>query len=162
MSKTVRWILISAGVVAVLALLAALAFGMGTRWQRMSSFVGPSWGHPMMDRDWGRPGFDGPRDFDRGGMHDTYNPWMMNSRMGAWGVLGGLFLLGRLVFPLALLGLVAWGVVALVRRGRQPEIISAPTPPPTPAESVPTAVCGQCGKPAQEGWSHCPYCGNSL
>jgi len=159
MSKTVRWILISVGVVAVLALLAALAFGMGTRWQRMSSFSGPTWGHPMMDQDWGRPGFDGPRDFGRGRMYDNYGRSMMNSRMGAWGMLGGgLFMLGRLVIPLALLGLAVWGVVALVRRGRQP----AAVPAPAPVESVSTAVCGQCSKPVQEGWSHCPYCGNSL
>ena len=158
MSKTVRWILISVGVVAVLALLAALAFGMGTRWQRMSSFSGPSWGHPMMQSDGGRPGFDGPRDFGRGRMHDHYGPSMMNSRMGSWGMMGGLFLLGRMVIPLALLGLATWGVVALVRRGRQP----AAVPAPAPVESVPTVVCGQCSKPVQEGWSHCPYCGNTL
>ena len=157
MSKTVRWILISVGAVAVLALLAALAFGMGTRWQRMSSFSGPTWGHPMMDQDWGRPGFDSPRDFGRGRMYDNYGRSMMNSRMGAWGMLGGgLFMLGRLVIPLALLGLAVWGVVALVRRGRQPAAV------PAPVESVSTVVCGQCSKPVQEGWSHCPYCGNSL
>jgi hypothetical protein len=51
-----------------------------------------------------------------------YMPW----HMGAWGMmgsmpfLGGLFMIGLLLVPLAILALAVVGVVSLIRRARQP------------------------------------------
>lgn len=68
-------------------------------------------------------------------------------------IFGGLLGLG--VFVLVIVGIVAL-VNALVRGSR-----SAQTPPPAQM-SAPTRTCSNCGKPAQEDWKTCPYCGNPL
>jgi hypothetical protein len=68
-------------------------------------------------------------------------------------IFGGLLGLG--VFVLVIVGIVAL-VTALVR-GNRP----AQTTPPAQM-AAPTRTCSNCGKPAQEDWKTCPYCGNPL
>lgn len=68
-------------------------------------------------------------------------------------IFGGLLGLGVLV-------LVIVGIVALVNalvRGNRP----MQTTPPAQM-TAPTRTCSNCGKPAQEDWKTCPYCGNTL
>jgi len=65
------------------------------------------------------------------------------------------------IIPLAVLGLAIYGVVALVRR---PPASAAPAAaaPAEVASAAPARTCGNCGKPAQEDWKTCPYCGTAL
>jgi uncharacterized membrane protein len=75
-------------------------------------------------------------------------------------IFGGLLCLG--VILLVIVGIVAL-VNALTHSNR-----SAQTAPPAqmtaqPAEMTnPSHTCSNCGKPAQEDWKTCPYCGNPL
>jgi hypothetical protein len=57
------------------------------------------------------------------------------------------------LIPIGLLVLVVLGAVALVNGLSKPGNSGAPA-----AERT----CSNCGKPAQAGWSTCPYCGNPL
>lgn len=68
-------------------------------------------------------------------------------------VFGGLFCLG--VILLVVVGIVAL-VYALTNGNKQTQV--------TPPVQIPTPVhpCSNCGKPAQEDWKTCPYCGNTL
>ena len=71
-------------------------------------------------------------------------------------IFGGLFGLG--IFILIIVGIVA--LVNALIRGNRPASI---TPPAQPAQTVAAArTCSNCGKPAQEDWKTCPYCGNPL
>jgi uncharacterized membrane protein len=76
-------------------------------------------------------------------------------------IFGGLFGLG--VFVLVIIGIVAL-VNALVRGNRHAQM-SQPAQMATPAQMTtpqPSRTCSNCGKPAQDDWKTCPYCGNSL
>lgn len=68
-------------------------------------------------------------------------------------IFGALFGLG--VFVLIIVGIVA--LVGAIVRGNRP--MQSTTPAPTTAT---TRVCSNCGKPAQDEWKTCPYCGNPL
>lgn len=90
---------------------------------------------------------------------------------GGFGMIGGgLMMLGSLLFTLAVIGLVVYGIIALVRNlsHQTPQ-----TPPPAPAastvvESAPVEpaaavpTCAHCGKPLQADWAVCPYCGEKI
>jgi hypothetical protein len=71
-------------------------------------------------------------------------------------IFGGLFGLG--IFILVIVGIVAL-VNALVR-GNRSGTYTQPTQPAQPAAT--TRPCPNCGKPAQEDWKTCPYCGTPL
>ncbi len=93
--------------------------------------------------------------FGFGGMRDGY--WMMNHMRGfvspAGLVFAWFFRLG--VALLFIVGIV--GLVYSLTRGKQP---AQTTPSATPA--MPSRTCANCGKPAQDDWTTCPYCGHSL
>lgn len=82
-------------------------------------------------------------------------------------IFGALLCLG--VILLVIVGIVAL-VYALTQRNRP--IQNTPTtqatvPPaeivsPTAEEVVAIRTCANCGKPAQQEWNTCPYCGNPL
>jgi hypothetical protein len=74
-------------------------------------------------------------------------------------IFGGLFGLG--VFVLVIVGIVAL-VNALVH-GNRPVQMTPPAGMTTPAQmTTPSRTCSNCGKPAQDDWKTCPYCGNPL
>ncbi len=78
-------------------------------------------------------------------------------------IFGGLFGLG--VFILVIVGIVAL-INALVRTNRPipsnpPAAMTTPATA-TPATTTPTRTCSNCGKPAQDDWKTCPYCGSPL
>jgi hypothetical protein len=91
-------------------------------------------------------GFRSPMMGDRG--FDHFDGRMPSMGMTHFG--GGFMLLGWL-FPLALIGLLAYGAYRLGKRRTM--VLAASTPP------APPAVCPKCGQPVQEGWIHCPACG---
>jgi hypothetical protein len=149
-----KWIV---GIVIVLVVVAALvtvSFAMrGAMGARFSAGNIP-------ERGWDA----GP--MARGGQY--LNPHMGNgggrgfSHFGGFMPLGmGFMLIGGLfrgLVPLALLGLLAYGAYRLGKRNKAPIAVAAtPTETPAPARS-----CANCGKPAQEDWTTCPYCGTAL
>lgn len=71
-------------------------------------------------------------------------------------IFGGLLGLG--VFILIIIGIVA--LISAIVRGSRPAVYNQPVQPAQPAVS--TKACPNCGKPAQEDWKTCPYCGTSL
>jgi uncharacterized membrane protein len=72
-------------------------------------------------------------------------------------IFGGLFGLG--IFLLVIVGIVA--LVSAMLRGNRFHQANTPAQTPTPVPT-PTRTCSNCGKPAQEDWKTCPYCGNPL
>lgn len=68
-------------------------------------------------------------------------------------IFGGLLGLG-------VIGLVIIGIVALVNAIMHSNGKTQATPPVQMA--APARTCSNCGKPAQEDWKTCPYCGNPL
>jgi hypothetical protein len=138
MSKILKWILyILLGLVA-LAVVAGIVFMIFGGYR-----TGIMWpGYRMME-----PGF---RMMDP--MRFYYHPGFL--------IFGGLLCLG--VILLVIIGIVAF-VNVLVNRNQPDQ-----TPPPAqittpPAEpTAPSHTCENCGKPAQEDWKTCPYCGNPL
>jgi flagellar biosynthesis protein FlhB len=95
--------------------------------------------------------------FGFGGIREGYG--MVNHMRGFGSIspvgmiFGGLLRLG--LFLLVVVGIV--GLVYSLTRGRQSTQV---TPSATPA--IPSRTCASCGKPAQDDWTTCPYCGNSL
>ncbi len=80
-------------------------------------------------------------------------------------IFGGLLGFGLLV--LIIVGIVAL-VYAIVRGNRPAQVTSnaqqssiPPTTTPTQGPMT-TRTCANCGKPAQEDWKTCPYCGSPL
>ncbi len=71
-------------------------------------------------------------------------------------IFGGLLGLG--IFILIIIGIVA--LISAIVRGNRPVAYNQPVQPAQPA--APTRTCPSCGKPAQEDWKTCPYCGTSL
>lgn len=145
MNKSTKWILgIVIGLVCVAALVAA-GFVM-LRWWGGSGWMMESRGF----RTWG----DGPiQPWQRMPMHP--NSGLPFSSFGGFSPIRmisvGLLCLGFL----ALIGL---GVIVLVR-----SLIHASQPAENPALATsPAQACSNCGRPVQNDWSHCPYCGNPL
>jgi hypothetical protein len=79
------------------------------------------------------------------------------------GIIGGLFGLG-------FLALVVLGIIWLVRTLSKPKVVDAPAviPAVIPAEMpapMPVATvnpCKKCGRPLQDEWKVCPYCGKKV
>ena len=78
------------------------------------------------------------------------------------GIFGGLLGLGVLV--LIIIGIVAL-VNLIMRSNRSAQVTQTNQPAqqaPAAEMTAPTRTCSNCGKPAQEDWKTCPYCGNPL
>ncbi len=74
-----------------------------------------------------------------------------NMSIGGIFMSGGMMLFG-ILFPLAFAVLMVLGIIVLFRMVRSQNTV--------PVEA--TAVCANCGAPIQNGWKHCPQCGNSI
>jgi hypothetical protein len=139
MSKVLKWILYVVLGLVVLAVLAGIAFAI---------FGGVGHGFYMM-----RPGFRMMEPY----RYSYYNPGRM--------IFGGLLGLG--FFILIIVGIVAL-VNAIMHSNRPAQVTQAAQPvspaSPAPAAEIvtPTRTCSNCGKPAQDDWKTCPYCGNPL
>jgi hypothetical protein len=139
MSKVLKWILYVVLGLVVLAVVAGIVIAI---------FGGLGHGFYMM-----RPGFRMMEPY----RYSYFNPGRM--------IFGGLLGLG--IFILIIVGIVA--LVSLIMRGNRPAQVTQtaqPTPPTQPAPVVevvaPAHICSNCGKPAQDDWKTCPYCGNPL
>ncbi len=141
MNKVLKWILyVILGLVA-LAVVAAIVFGI---------WGGLGFGHFYMMR----PGIR---------MMQPYG-FRYNGISPVGSIFGGLLGLGLLV--LVIVGIVA--LVNVIIRGNRPAQVTSnaqqPIPPTTSAAQAPVSprICANCGKPAQEDWKTCPYCGSPL
>ncbi len=70
--------------------------------------------------------------------------------MGGFGYFGGVIMMfGMLLIPIALVGLLVLGGVALVKgiNGQSRPAITF------------TRSCPHCNRPLQQDWTTCPYCG---
>lgn len=84
-------------------------------------------------------------------MRNNFSPFRL--------IFGGVFGLG--VFVLVIVGIVAL-VNALVKSNR-PAQMNPPAQMVSPVQMpTPSRTCANCGKPAQDDWKTCPYCGNAL
>ena len=72
-----------------------------------------------------------------------------------------LFPAGLGLLCLGLLALIGLGAVALVRSLKGTSTAAAPVQAIQPAEA-PAMTCPNCGRPVQDDWGHCPYCGTAL
>jgi hypothetical protein len=138
MNKVLKWVLIVLGGLVGLVIVFGIVFAI----------FGGGHGYYMM-----RPGFRMMEPY--GYRHSFVSP------MG--GIFGGLLGLGLLV--LIIVGIVAL-VNAIIRGNRPAQVTQSvqatpaePTPAPMPAS---TRTCSNCGKPAQDDWQTCPYCGSPL
>jgi hypothetical protein len=146
-----KWFLIVVGILILLGLIATPFI--------MRSVIHPGV-IPMMQRG----NLDGGQNF-RGDFND--NPYQRGgfSRMpmhrGIMPIGGGLFmipLMGFLcLFPLGILGLAIYGIVALVNRSKStPVVLTSAVVEPV------TEPCAKCGKPLQADWTTCPQCGQRV
>ncbi|NLF50353.1 MAG: zinc ribbon domain-containing protein [Leptolinea sp.] len=71
--------------------------------------------------------------------------------IGSMFMRGGMMLFGLLFF-LAFAILMVLGIIVLFRMVRGQKTVAVES----------TAVCGKCGSPIQDGWKHCPQCGNKI
>jgi hypothetical protein len=103
----------------------------------------------------GQRGFDN-RNFGPEGMMPGFG--MRGYGMhGGFGMMGGMLPFGGIfsgLFCLAFLALVVLGIIWLVRRTK--------TPAPVPQPAAVMHSCQNCGKPVQDDWKNCPYCGKKL
>jgi uncharacterized membrane protein len=69
----------------------------------------------------------------------------------------GFMMLFRLLIPLGVVVLAVFGVVSLVRNHQAKSLPAAPVLPTEPV--TPARTCVKCGKPLEQDWTTCPFCG---
>ena len=137
MKKHIGWIV--AGILTVIVVLSVPAMLLLSRIGRFGGMMGR---RGMWDRG-----------FERFG-----HPGMMN--FGPWGFIGPFL---ACLVGIILLGLIVWGIVALVKALSKPKAVAAPVIVPAPAVVEPKEHnCSNCGRPSQDDWAICPYCGNKI
>lgn len=143
MNKTLKWILISLGIVLGLLLITAVVF---------HSFAG-GYNRLGTQDEYTRPfnRMDRFEDFQRpfNGFHRT--PMMKFMPMMGFGLIRGILGLG-------VLALAVIGVVLLVRNGRVKQV--APPVTVVPGSVMePAKHCRHCSREINPDWVACPYCG---
>ncbi len=143
MNKTMKWILISLGIILGLLLIAAVVFhAFAGNYNRFGALDenGPPFNRMDRFEDFQRPF----KSYHRG-------PMMAFMPMMFFGLVRGILGLG-------VLALAVIGVVLLVRNVKSKE-----TTPPVPVvpESVmePAKHCRYCSREINTDWVACPYCG---
>lgn len=83
-------------------------------------------------------------------------------RVGVVSPLRAIFagLIGLGIFILVIVGIVAL-ISALVGGSRQAANVQ-PVQPAAPVQAAPARTCSNCGKPLQDDWKTCPYCGTPI
>jgi hypothetical protein len=146
MNKTLKWILISLGILVGLALIAMVVM-------HLIGFGGLR-GSMMYDIDHTPYGLD--RDGNFGGYSRNF-PGMNRMPMRGMMPLMGLGIL-RGVLGLGVLVLAVIGVVLLVRNDKARRASAVPSAPvEVPQHSQRT--CKYCAKPLETEWVACPHCG---
>ncbi len=134
MSTVLKWILYILLGIVVLAVVAGIVF----------AFIGPA-RYAMM-----HPGIR---------MMAPYGGYYRVGISPLRTIFGGLIGLG--IFILVIVGIVA--LVNAIVRGNRSVVYTQPQQPVQPAQpAAVTRPCPNCGKPAQEDWKTCPYCGTPL
>jgi len=153
MKKVWKWII---GVVLGLVILAVL---VGVGFMVFSNIHGYR-AEALGSRNFSErgPGFfqHGPGMMPYGGFEHMRGPRMMGFGMMPFGgFIGGLF---SLVF----LALVVLGIIWLVRRLRLPKPVEVPAAMPAVTPAAIVNPCKKCGKPLQDDWKVCAYCGRKI
>ncbi len=145
MSKALKWVV---GIGAVLLIAVLIVATIAPLFLARMGMVG----YPMMNMPYRMYGF-GPGPIV--GLRGVGTPFF-------W--LFGLFGLARLLWPLVVIGLVAWALMTVMRPRPQAQTPLAAAPPmaPVPPAPVSQSVCANCGQPLQAGWRHCPNCGTPV
>jgi hypothetical protein len=91
--------------------------------------------------------------FGAGGYGGMMGPGGMMRGFGYQNPLGFFGMALMWLIPIAVVVLLVFGVVALINGLNKP----GSTVPP-----MSDRKCSNCGKPAQSGWTTCPYCGKPL
>jgi hypothetical protein len=138
MSKALQWVLGVSAVVLTLAIVASLVVPFFLPQAAVAGW-----------RGMGGPGHM----FGSGPMMGGFG----RSVMGGWAMFG----LGRLLWPLLMVGLIVLGVVWLIRAVSAPRMPAAAVTPAAVPSALPTP-CAHCGQPLQAGWKACPYCGEMV
>lgn len=131
MNKTLKWILIGLAIAAGAFLLTLPIFYIARNADALASV-------------------DGLRMPMRTTFHAPFRVLPMLAVMPLIGIFG----IFRVLIPLIVVGLAAWGVVALVR-----DRPSSQTLPPLPSTRS-ERVCNSCGKPLYNEGEYCPFCGS--
>ena len=87
-----------------------------------------------------------------GGYGGMMGPGMMGG-FGYWNPFGFFGMALMWLIPIGVLVLLVLGAVALVNTLTRPGNSALP---------IADRTCSNCGKPAQSGWTTCPYCGKPL
>ncbi len=145
MNKTLKWVLISLGILVGLALIAVVVMHLiaagGMRGYMMENYQRLPYGN-------GQDGnFDGVTPHMRGFSRMPMMGWM---HMGAFGFFRGFFGLG-------VLALAVTAVVLLIRGDKARSAAKAAAPAVTPP--VVQRTCKHCGKLLEAEWVACPHCG---
>jgi len=143
MNKTLKWILISLGILLGLALVAMVVMH--------SIGFGGLRGGMMYDLDRTPYGLDRDGNFD--GYYRNFPGIRRMPMMGFMPLMGMGILRG--VLGLGVLALAIVGVVLLVRNDKARR--AAAVPVVTPQE--PQRTCKYCAKPLDTEWVACPHCG---
>jgi hypothetical protein len=156
MKKVWKWII---GIVLVIVVLAVLV--------GVSFIVRSDFHAGRVDVEAG-PGYyqRGPEMMPYGGFSHMRRPGMMSyGRMPMGGFFSGLFSLGFLV-------LLVLGIIWFVQRLNKPSPAvvapfttmqgSVPVNTPAPVQAEVVNPCKKCGKPIQDEWKVCPYCGKKV
>ena len=143
MNKTLKWILISLGILVGLALIAMVVM-------HLIGFGGLR-GSMMYDIDRTPYGLD--RDGNFGGYTRNFPGINRMPMMGMMPLMGLGILRG--VLGLGVLALAVIGVVLLVRNEKARRTAVVPVVPP----QEPQRACKYCAKPLETEWVACPHCG---
>jgi hypothetical protein len=125
--------------------------------------------------------------FMRRGMFFSGGMRGLHSFGPVWLIGSGVMMLGRMLVPLLIIGLLFWLAYSLGRgaalrqnvqlagpAGSQPAAAQPTVEPPAAAPAQPLEVseaplapaaepvCPNCGRALQPGWVACPYCGHTL
>jgi hypothetical protein len=174
MKTSTKWILGIVIALLVLCVIGGVGGVVATRWFGGIGWHMDGWSRqPWSDQDGVQPWRQMPMHPDQGMWMKPYN----DGRSMMLGRFAPLRLAATSLLCLGMLALVVIGIVLLVRGTRKSNsppvptaVVSAAAPEaepqavaedvsPAAAEPAPVKTCPNCGRPVEDEWSHCPYCG---
>ncbi|HEC21975.1 MAG TPA: zinc ribbon domain-containing protein [Chloroflexi bacterium] len=88
--------------------------------------------------------------------------WGRGMMGGGFGLLGWLGVIIAWLTRLGILALLVVGVLWLIRAVGQSGGATVATTPAAAPKAETGKTCPACGKPVQDDWQVCPYCGGAL